>query len=247
MKWIFYFLVASNLIFFGYLVVSPKQDQGNISSDLSDVGDLKRVSDVELRVRLEFQKQLEAEEHRKLMAQSEEAKQLERLKQEEELANARKLNQTVCRRVGPFSVKTDAENIAAGLAAERHIGKIIEDKRIKTLGFWAMLPPVGSKEEADKLLDTLRDKGVSDISRLTDGENTNAISLGLFSTEINAKRRVREVELHGFLAIIKAKQEEIKDFWVMFQQKPDFDFPMDRVKINYPDVEIKSCNGIASL
>ena len=246
MKWIFYFLVVSNLIFLGYIVSSPKQQQ-YAGSHVKDVGDLKRVSDVELRVRLEFQKQLEAEQHRKLMAQSEEAKQLERLKQQEELERARKLNQTVCRSVGPFAAKADAEDIAGGLATERHIGKIIEDKYIKTLGYWAMLPPAGSKAEAEKLLNTLRDKEVTDIRRMTDGENTNAISLGLFSTEINAKRRVREVELHGFLAIIKAKQEEIIDYWVMFEQKPDFDFPLERVQVNYPEVEIKSCNGIASL
>ena len=115
MKWIFYFLVVSNLIFLGYIVSSPKQQQ-YVGSHVKDVGDLKRVSDVELKVRLEFQKQLEAEQHRKLMAQSEEAKQLERLKQQEELERARKLNQTVCRSVGPFSAKADAEDIAGGLA-----------------------------------------------------------------------------------------------------------------------------------
>ncbi len=246
MKWIFYFLVVSNLVFLGYIVSSPKPDQYVVSHE-ADVGDLKRVSDVELKVRLEFQKQLEAEEQRKLMAQSEEAKQLERLKQQEELAKARKLNQTVCRSVGPFKQKADAQDIAGGLAEERHIGKIIEEKRIKTLGYWAMLPPVGSKDEAERLLNNLKDKGVADIQRMTGADNNNAISLGLFSKEINAKRRVREVELHGFLAIIKAKQEEVRDYWVMFEQKPDFDFPLERVQVNYPEVEIKSCDGIASL
>ena len=154
--------------------------------------------------------------------------------------------QPVCHLLGPFPEKSDAENIASGLAAYRLASKIVTTTSVKVSGYWALLPAPGSVKESNELVKELKEKGLVDVRRFVTGELENAISLGLFSNENNAKRRARQVEKLGYVAVVSPKAEENNLFWLEYMQPPGLKLPLKGVRQNFPEVEIKPCSGIAS-
>jgi hypothetical protein len=247
MKWIFYFMLLVNLGLLAWLVNNPQKQVLATKPALSDVGDLKIVSDVELQVRADFQRDLEKElKHKKkpvVRNTGEIEDELPRVEYDDFIFDEDDAKKAVCRQLGPFRERKDAMNIASGLAAYRLVTKLIQETEIS--GYWALLPAQATVKESNQLVEELKKKGLVDVRRFTTGELENAISLGLFSSEINAIKRVRSVEKLGYVAIVKAKVEEKDAFWLEFMQSPGFSFPMKGVRTNFPDVEIKPCSGIA--
>jgi len=60
-------------------------------------------------------------------------------------------------------------------------------------GYWVHIPPAGSSNEARSIVRILNQGGISDVQLITSGEMRNAISLGIFSTMQNARKRQQEV------------------------------------------------------
>ncbi len=241
MKWIFYAMVAINLAMFAWITNKPAPKSHVVQSAVEDVGDLKMVSDVELVVRLDFQKKKLADSHgdgREKSTGGDPALPKDVVYVENGI-------KSVCRRLGPFPERKIAVSVADGLVAYRLAPKVVEDEQIVTLGYWAMLPALPTKEEAELLVNKLKSRGIQDVRRFTSGEFINAISLGLFSTEANARRRAKSVESQGFLAVVQTKEEAKKSFWLQFSKPLALELPLDGVKQNYPDLQNKPCSGIA--
>ena len=200
MKWIFYFMLLVNLALLAWLVNTPQEQIKETRLVVQDVGDLKIVSDVELQVRSDFQKEMQKQQ--KSAAKPKPKPKDDEIGEELPIAaekdavvsDEEDVKQPVCYQLGPFPEKSDAENIASGLAAYRLASKIIKTTSVKVSGYWAMLPAQGSVKESNKLIKELKEKGLVDVRRFVTGEFENAISLGLFSNENNAKRRARQVE-----------------------------------------------------
>lgn len=248
MKWIFYFMLLTNLLLTAWLVNTPQERAVAKSIPVKDVGDLKIVSDVELRVRADFQKTLEREMTDKRAAMQKKAESdagIPALKNDESVF-VQDAKKPVCRWLGPFKDKNDASNIGGGLAAYRLVTKLVKTTDVDTSGFWAVIPSPGSVEESKELVKKLKENGLVDIRRFLTGELENSISLGLFSSEANAIRRARSVEKLGFVAMVRPKSQETDFFWLEYMQEPGLKLPIKGVRINFPDVEIKPCPGIAS-
>lgn len=241
MKWIFYAMVAINLAMLAWVTNKPAPKNHVVQSVVEDVGDLKMVSDVELVVRLDFQKKKQADIQRR---QRESTGRTE-ISPTADVVFVKKGVKTVCRRLGPFPERKIAVAVADGLAAYRLAPKVIEDEQVDTMGYWALLPALPTREEAELLVNKLKSRGISDVRRFTSGNFINAISLGLFSTEANARRRAKSVESQGFLAVVQPKQEEKKNFWLQFTKPLGLELPLDGVKQNNPDLQNKPCPGIA--
>jgi hypothetical protein len=241
MRWIFYAMVAINLAMFAWITNKPAPKSHVAMSVVEDVGDLKIVSDVELVVRADFQKKKQADLQRKL---EKTGTGVDRPVPEDVVFVDKGVSK-VCRRLGPFPERKIAVGVADGLAAYRLAPKVIEDQQIDILGYWALLPALSTKAEADLLVKKLKSRGIQDVRRFTSGDFINAISLGLFSSEANARRRAKSVETQGFLAVVQPKEEEKKNFWLQFTQPQDLELPLDGVKANYPDLQNKPCPGIA--
>ena len=250
MKWIFYFMLLVNLALFAWLINSPQERVAETRLVVKDVGDLKIVSDVELQVRADFQKDLSQDRnHKKQVATQNTGEiddELPRVEYDDFIFDEDDAKKLVCRQMGPFPEKNEAENVAGGLVAYRLTAKIIKTTDVKTNGYWAILPASPTVREANQLIKKLKDKGLKDVRRFVTGEMENAISLGQFSSEINAKKRARAVEKLGFLAIVKPKVDEKDQYWLEYMQPPGLKLPMKGVRSNFPDVEIKPCSGIAS-
>ena len=248
MKWIFYLLLLVNIGMGLWYFSSVQEDISEPISSLKDVGDLKIVSDVELKVRADFQKDDDS-----ILESGDQATVIKpkntlpinsyKTSTATEVVNA---DGMVCRQLGPFDSKQDAVGIANGLISYRLAAKVKINTDRKTVGYWAILPPLASSVEADELVKKLKESGLVDLRRFLDGEMENAISLGLFSTKLNAIKRSRVLEKMGYITIIQPKVNEVDNYWLEYLQKPDFVFPMADIKTGYPDLEIKSCSGIAS-
>jgi len=241
MKWIFYAMVVINLAMFAWITNKPVPKTHVVQSVVEDVGDLKIVSDVELVVRSDFQKKQEAE----LLRKQQEANDSADTSPPDDVVFVDEGVKKVCRRLGPFPERKIAIGVADGLAAYRLAPKVIEEQEIEVLGYWALLPALSTREEAELLVNKLKSRGIQDVRRFTSGENINAISLGLFSSEANARRRAKSVESQGFLAVVQPKEEEKKFFWLQFTQPQGLELPLDGVKQNYPEMQNKPCPGIA--
>lgn len=243
MKWIFFALIALNVAVFAWFINQPSSTLETVRSPLRDVGDLKIVSDVELKVRADFQKDMEIELKKKKQADAIDDE-LPRQEYDDFIFDEDGVK-SVCRQLGPFEQKQDALNLAAGLAAYRLTSKISSDSEVTILGYWALIPALPTREEADAMVKKLKDKGIKDVRRFVTGEMINSISLGLFSSEVNAKRRVRSIQKQGFYAVVKSKQEEKQVYWLQFIKPVSLELPLETTKENFPELRLKSCNGIA--
>ncbi len=102
-----------------------------------------------------------------------------------------------CYRVGPLA-NDDADQLIATLADTAELlSDRVESTRV-SVGYYVLIPPLGSIAEGNEKLKALKDAGVSDTWLFRQGEYRFAISLGLFSSESNAKRRAAKVAAKGF-------------------------------------------------
>lgn len=113
-------------------------------------------------------------------------------------AKAAQLN-NVCLEWGAF---TDAERIAAIAALEPlQLGKQMSQRRAETTSsFWVFVPPLSSKQAADKKVGELKAMGLTDYYILNDGPQKNAISLGIFKSEEAAIRYHEAIKTRGVIS-----------------------------------------------
>lgn len=71
-------------------------------------------------------------------------------------------------------------------------------------GWWVHLPALPSKADAERKAAELREMGVADFFIVQDGQNRNAISLGVFSSESRGKDRLAEVKAKGVRSAVLA-------------------------------------------
>ena len=242
MKLIFALLALLNIAVAVWYFGTPPNKTAVVMAP-ADVGNIRIVSDVELQARADFQ---EEERRKQLQMEAEDPFEHELPRPEyDEFIFDENAEQLVCRQLGPFYQRSQAVKVAGGLAPYRIAAKIKKTTTAKIVGYWAILPAPASREEANALVDELRDKGFRDVRRFLTGEMENAISLGLFSSEINALKRTRAFEQQGYIPIVKAKKDETLLYWLEFEQAAGFNLPMQQIQEAYPEVKIKACPGIA--
>jgi len=98
-----------------------------------------------------------------------------------------------CRRVGPMTA-TEAETLKQSIAAQ---GGSATTTSVDEQSYWVVIPAVHGKI-ADKEVARLKEAGIKDFFIVNDeGENHNAISLGLFHKEDAAKELVQQLKKKG--------------------------------------------------
>ena len=119
-----------------------------------------------------------------------------------------------CYTLGPFRAVNDANAVrsqlkAAGLSAKRRMSKDTSRK-----GFWVLLPPAASRAEARKDINVLKEKGIKDYFLVVTGDQTNAVSLGVFAQSDTAKRRYDEIKAMGFEPKIQNVDLPLREYWL---------------------------------
>ena len=84
--------------------------------------------------------------------------------------------------------------------AEKFAGVRVERRAVAAegAGVWVMVPPQGSKAEAERKVAELKELGVKDLLIVQEaGSNQYAISLGVFSSEKGGQDRLAELKAKG--------------------------------------------------
>jgi hypothetical protein len=80
--------------------------------------------------------------------------------------------------------------------------------------FSVFLEPTGTEAEAEKRLDDLKSKGITDYFLIRRGEMRNAIQVGTFRSQESVTKRLAEMERSGYKALVVPKSEDVQRFWL---------------------------------
>ncbi len=122
-----------------------------------------------------------------------------------------------CVQLGPFNEHKAASDItgkSTGLGISTVIGGAEEDI---LKGYWVYIPPLQSMALLAKTRSQLQAKGIDSFA-FQDGRLKNGISLGFFTSDENARRRLNELSVKGFAANIEPVINKVPRYWVTMQQ-----------------------------
>lgn len=147
-----------------------------------------------------------------------------------------------CTEVGNFS-DADANRFQAQLTPLALGQKLSRRTISETASYIVLIPPLGSKENADKKVGELRRLGVSDFFLIQDNSPMRmGISLGIFSTEAAAKMRLAELNRKGVRSARVSARNAVSKFAFQLREldsatKEKF----DKIKAGYPQQEVRAC------
>jgi hypothetical protein len=120
----------------------------------------------------------------------------------------------VCFHLGPFTDTVRVTQAEAKLN-ELHLGFARRTEETKMItGYRVYLPPLASKESAERKRKELTRLGFKDHAVIQEEGWHNAISLGLFSVEANATARVRELAAKGVEASMQPLTQDRTLYWL---------------------------------
>ena len=120
----------------------------------------------------------------------------------------------LCISFGPFAESYQAGELSNWLKENKIQTKQRTESDGKDQLFWIYLSPSESKDEAIAAIEELRGKGIYDYKLIDKGNLQNAISLGLFSNQATANRRLNELKNIGYLPIMVPYHKTQSVIWV---------------------------------
>ncbi len=120
----------------------------------------------------------------------------------------------LCVSFGPFAESYQASELSNWLKKNEIQTKQRTESDRKDQLFWIYLSPSESKDEAIAAIEELRGKGIHDYKLIDKGNLQNAISLGLFSNQAAANRRLNELKNIGYLPIMVPYHKTQSIIWV---------------------------------
>ncbi|MFB3116941.1 MAG: SPOR domain-containing protein [Gammaproteobacteria bacterium] len=120
----------------------------------------------------------------------------------------------LCVSFGPFAESYQAGELSNWLKENEIQTKQRTESDGKDQLFWIYLSPSESKDEAIAAIEELRGKGIHDYKLIDKGNLQNAISLGLFSNQAAANRRLNELKNIGYLPIMVPYHKTQSIIWV---------------------------------
>jgi hypothetical protein len=121
----------------------------------------------------------------------------------------------LCATVGPFQSRDAQRAAERRLTArvERIDGRSQNSREAKM--FTVFLEPTDTEAEAEKRLDELKSKGITDYFLIRRGEMRNAIQVGTFRSQESVTKRLAELERSGYKAVVVPKSETgAEKFWL---------------------------------
>jgi hypothetical protein len=123
----------------------------------------------------------------------------------------------VCGAFGPFDRGAAAREVAESLASQGMDSSLRRESMEKPIGYWVIIPPLGSQEGAIDKVRQLKESGISDIRRFVKGDQRNGISLGVFSSKENAELRRQEVVKKGHAARVIPRLITVPTYWIDYR------------------------------
>lgn len=123
-----------------------------------------------------------------------------------------------CYTLGPLASVDRANTLSERISA---LGYAVTQRSIEqeeVSGYWVYLPPLASRSKALALAKEMAKKGVKDYYVVPNGENENAISLGLFSEAHRAERRTERIAELGYEASTTVRYRTRTLFWLDYDE-----------------------------
>ncbi|TGN38595.1 hypothetical protein [Marinobacter confluentis] len=154
-----------------------------------------------------------------------------------------------CVRLGWFETAEAARNAYQSLGSPGAVYAVTEQERALEPLHWVIIPPQ-PEDRALSLFRDLQQRGI-DSYLVTQGENRNAISLGLFQSEDAAKRVLAAKKRQNLNAVLANFPRNQLSYALVFEVPPaDGEDAGDGLVRDYPGdfemVEISRCEGIAT-
>jgi hypothetical protein len=207
MRWIFFSLLAANIVLLGWLLLFqadsvhtiPRQDAPDVAHSREGGPSIRLLRDVN---QAELGGTASTAPQARPKAEAVQA-------QTHELPPA----QQMCTFVGPFEAMPEAEALVERLQAMDVEGEVVKVDIPAGPGYWVHLPPLDSRRAALRRLADLQALGV-DSYIIPRGELMNGISLGMFSKEPLAKARMAELRDMGIDARLNVIDRSYQEIWV---------------------------------
>ncbi len=130
----------------------------------------------------------------------------------------------ICVRVGPVNERAQLDTLRTWLRERTTVvhtrAETVREQRF----FWVYLEPK-SDEEAQRNLEDLKRRGVTDYLLIRRGGLRNAISLGLFRSQDSVNRRLAEMSQKGYKPVVVPQFESTQRYWVSARMLEDADDP----------------------
>ena len=145
--------------------------------------------------------------------------------------------QARCYTLGPFKTTATAAGLRKeledlGITAQRRISK--DNTR---QGYWVIIPPESNRNAAKAHVKILKEKEVKDYFLVVTGEQTNAVSLGVFSRSELAQRRYEEIKELGFSVRIEKVDLPLREYWLDWPiEQTLLPEVFDKIRQAHPDI-----------
>lgn len=150
-----------------------------------------------------------------------------------------------CYSFGPIEEQLAAIGIMARIKDQTSKQDIRQEGAKISEGFRVLIRTATNEEEARALEQRLQQAGLTDIWRISRGEDKDAISMGMYSQRANAAKRAEQATKLGFDAKIEEKGADKTQFWV--------DFASEQERLSATDLglnpgpgqslRVRPCNG----
>ncbi|MEJ2590989.1 MAG: SPOR domain-containing protein [Candidatus Thiodiazotropha sp.] len=145
-----------------------------------------------------------------------------------------------CESIGVFEKRAQAETLSVQLRALGLKPDIAAETSNEQAGFWVLIPPQPTRDQAIEIAHQLEAAGVEDLWRFTSGALAHAISLGLFRDEERAIARKGQIAALGFNPVVRPRYRESTKYWLRYEYTGDSPVTAEKwqeYKQSFPDIE----------
>jgi hypothetical protein len=119
-----------------------------------------------------------------------------------------------CTRIGPFEPK-DADAVLARLPPSVELISDTSEEYARPDSYYVLIPALPSRAAGLEKLKELKAAGIDDVWLFRSGELRNAISLGLYSNELGARRHAERIAEKGFVVEVRARTSKGERRWLL--------------------------------
>ena len=147
----------------------------------------------------------------------------------------------VCLEWGSFA-NAELEQAKQALKRLNLGGKVAVRDMGEHVTYWVLIPPLKSKQDAEKKLAQVKALGVDDVALMPERDKWhNAVSLGLFSTLEAANKYLEEVRKKGVRsATVDTRGKDAKQSLFVKDASEAVSAELVKIKLDFPGSELKA-------
>jgi len=212
MRWMALILAALNIFLYGWNLVAPAEPPNELYAVHHNKNNANTNRLILLSETTKRSSQLEETRHVPLQTGSSEVTESPPIASASITPSASNTPSVKFSNSSPGPVCFNIQGIESESAREKFTIEISQ-KKVQVLArgtspgerirYWVMIPAFENAESAAPMLQKIKKMGISDYYFVRNGENQNAISLGVYSTPQSAERRLEQMKFKGLDAVLR--------------------------------------------